>query len=188
MAPKTKFTSQEIISAALDIIRAEGTAALTARSLAAKLGSSPKPIFGLFSGMDEVLRGAIAAADKLYQSCIAHDMAEGRYPPYKASGMAYIRFAREERELFKLLFMRDRSCEAHMDERENIRPILEIIKKNTGMDEEQALLFHQQQWIYVHGLASMIATGYLDWDEDFAEKALSEVYQALLQRYKEQSK
>ena len=33
------------------------------------------------------------------------------YPPYKAMGMGYIRFAAEERELFRLLFMRDRSGE-----------------------------------------------------------------------------
>ena len=38
-------------------------------------------------------------------------MSAGQYPPYKASGMAYIRFAREQRELFKLLFMRDRTNE-----------------------------------------------------------------------------
>ena len=34
-------------------------------------------------------------------------MSTGKYLPYKANGMVYIRFAREEKELFKLLFMYD---------------------------------------------------------------------------------
>ena len=41
----------------------------------------------------------------MYRQYIAEDMSSGEYPPYKASGMAYIRFADEERELFRLLFM-----------------------------------------------------------------------------------
>lgn len=34
-------------------------------------------------------------------------MESGEYPPYKASGMAYIDFARREKHLFRLLFMRN---------------------------------------------------------------------------------
>ena len=61
--------------------------------------------------MEEVGQEVLAASDLLYQNYLREDMAKGKYPPYKASGMAYIRFAKEERELFKLLFMRDRSRE-----------------------------------------------------------------------------
>ena len=64
-------------------------------------------------------------------------MAAGKYPVYKASGMAYIRFAKEERELFKLLFMRDRTGEK-IAEDEEIRPIIQIIMENTGWSEQKA--------------------------------------------------
>ena len=176
MPPKFKFTREEIRDAAFNITRQGGFPALTARSLAAKLGCSVKPIFGLFRNMEEVGQEVLSAANALYQSYIEKDMAEGKYPPYKASGMAYIRFAREEKELFKLLFMRDRSGEKIADEMEEIRPLLEIIQKNTGFSEEKAYLFHLEMWLYVHGIATMIATSYLDWDMEFVSRALTDGY------------
>ena len=52
MPPKAKFTREEVIEAALSILRAKGRSALTARALGERLNSSARPIFTLFSGMD----------------------------------------------------------------------------------------------------------------------------------------
>ncbi len=183
MPPKFKFKKEEIIESAANLVRESGVQALTARNLALRLGTSAKPIFGQFQGMDELKEDVLKYASTLYEAYLAKDMAEGKYPPYKASGMAYIRFAREEKELFKLLFMRDRSGEKYGEDRESIRPILEIIKKNLSLDEESAYLFHLELWIYVHGIAAMIATSYLNWDEEFTSRALSDVYLGLKHRY-----
>ena len=92
MPPKVKFTREEIIRAALDIVRETGPEGLTARSLAARLGCSVKPIFGLFRSMEEVQQEVLAAGYRLYGQTIAQAMEAGKYPPYKASGMAYIAF------------------------------------------------------------------------------------------------
>lgn len=185
MPPKFKFTREEIIAAALNITRKKGMEGLTARSLAAQLGSSAKPIFGLFQNMEEVQQEVLIAANKQYHYFLQVDMAEGKYPPYKASGIAYIRFAKEERELFKLLFMRDRSRESKEENRDEIRPLLEIIMKNLGIDEEEAYLFHLEMWMYVHGIATMVATSYLEWDTDFIDRALTDAYIGLKYRYTE---
>ena len=56
MPPKMKFTHEEVIAAALEIVREGGMPALTARSLAAALGSSAKPVFGLFENMQQVIK------------------------------------------------------------------------------------------------------------------------------------
>lgn len=178
-----KFTREEIISAALDITRKSGFSALTARALGDRLGSSAKPVFGLFENMGEVQTEVIKAAHRLYLSYIETDMAMGKYPPYKASGMAYIRFSREEKELFKLLFMRDRSKETVTENEEEIKPLIEIIMKNFSIGKEQAYIFHMEMWVYVHGIAAMIATSYLNWDEDFVSRALSDVYNGLKYRF-----
>ena len=188
MPPKFKFTRDEMINAALKITRRNGLSGLTARALAAELDCSVKPVFGLFKNMEEVQQEVISSANKLYQSYLQEDMAKGKYPPYKASGMAYIRFAKEERELFKLLFMRDRRQEKIEENREEIRPLLELIKQNLGLDEEDAYLFHLEQWVYVHGIATMIATAYLDWDDEFVSRVLTDAYMGLKHRYSELSK
>ena len=109
MPPKVRFTREEIIRAALDITRESGPEALTARSLAARLDCSAKPIFGLFRSMDEVQQEVLKAGYQFYGEAIARAMESGEYPPYKASGMAYIDFARREKHLFRLLFMRNLS-------------------------------------------------------------------------------
>ncbi|MCM1057147.1 MAG: WHG domain-containing protein [Firmicutes bacterium] len=183
MPPKFKFTKEEITNAALDLTRRSGLSGLTARALAAELGCSVKPIFGAFENMEEVQRTVYLSAQGLYQSYLQKDMAEGKYPPYKASGMAYIRFAKEERELFRLLFMRDRSQEKPEENREEIRPLLELIQQNLGISEDEAYLFHIEMWLYVHGIATMLATSYLDWQEEFISRVLTDAYMGLKHRY-----
>ena len=188
MPPKFKFTKEEITNAALALTRENGISCLTARALAAELGCSVKPIFGLFKNMEEVQHEVLTAAHNLYQDYLREAMADNQYPPYKASGMAYIRFAKEERELFRLLFMRDRSQEIIEENKGEIRPLLEMIKKNLGLNEETAYLFHLEMWIYVHGMATMIATSYLNWDDEFISKGLTDAYIGLKYRFLEREK
>lgn len=182
MPPKCRFTREEIIQAALDLTAEKGVGALTARGLAQRLGSSAKPIFGLFANMEEVQQEVVKAANLRYQEYLRQDMSAGRYPPYKASGMAYIRFAREQKKLFKLLFMRDRTHEekAAGDE---LEALLGLIQKNMGLSRDDAYRFHLEMWIYVHGIATMIATAYLEWDMDFISAALTDAYQGLRLRF-----
>lgn len=188
MPPKFKFTKEEIINAALDLTRENGISSVTARRLGEKLGSSAKPIFSLFKNMEEVQGEVLKKADNLYHSYLREDMDKGKFPPYKASGMAYIRFAMEEKELFKLLFMRDRSHEKISEQNEEIKPLIELIMKNTGISEEKAYLFHLEMWIYVHGIATMMATSYLEWDINFISKVLTDGYVGLKYRYSREGK
>lgn len=182
MPPKAKFSREEIIDAAVALVKAEGAGALTARALGARLGASSSPVFSMFQNMEQVQQEVLSAANRLYQSYLKADMESGIYPPYKASGMGYIRFAKEEPQLFKLLFMRDRSREAPQQD-EDIQPLIALIQKNTGLSREDASLFHLEMWVYVHGIASMIATAYLDWDMDLVSRVLTDGYLGLKCRY-----
>ncbi len=183
MPPKYKFTREQIIAAALTLTKEHGISGLTARGVAAKLGSSAKPIFGLFHNMEELQSEVINSANMLYQSYIQRGIADKKYPPYKASGMAYIQFAKEEKELFKILFMRDRTKENIEENRDQIRPLLKMIMKNLAISEDQAFLFHLEMWIFVHGIATMIATSYLNWDIEFISRTLTDAYEGLKHRY-----
>lgn len=182
MPRKNMFTREQIVSSALELVREQGMEALTARGLGEKLGASSKPIFSWFRSMEQVQAAVMEAADQVYQTYLKSGMQEGKYPPFKAAGMAYIRFAKEEKELFRLLFMRDRTGETLQEDR-NIDGIMELIRQNTGMDEEHARLFHIEMWIYVHGIATMCATSYLDWDKDMISRMLTDAYEGMRLRY-----
>ena len=179
------FTKDNIIDASLEIMRREGPDGITARAVAEKLHTSTKPIFSLFSSMDEVKSETLERAYSIYLKAIEDAMKKGKYPPYKASGMAYIAFAGKEKELFKVLFMRDRTGETTETKDEDIAPLINLIMKNVGLTEEEARFFHLEMWITVHGIASMIATSYLTLDEETVSIILSDSYLGLRLRYEE---
>ena len=183
MPPKCKFTKEEVVQAALDMTREGGINSVTARALGERLGSSSRPIFSLFQSMQEVQQEVIHAANALYQDYLKRNMTAGEYPVYKASGVAYIRFAKEEKELFKLLFMRDRSTEQIKDDPNELKLLIEIIMKNTGLSEQDAYMFHLEMWVYVHGIATMITTSYLEWHWDTISQMLTDGYEGLKERY-----
>lgn len=179
MPPKLKTTREDILSAALDALRLGGPDALNARALAGRLGCSTQPIFSHFPTMEQLRSEVTARAYRLYDERVHAEMAAGRYPPYKASGMAYIRFAREEPNLFRLLFMRDRTGEPQAQRIEGVDDILALIQKSQGFTYEQAHAFHLQMWLYTHGIAAMSATGYLELDEDAVGALLTQIYEGL---------
>lgn len=188
LPPKFKFKKEEIIQAALRVTRKQGKAGLTARALAEELGCSVKPIFGQFKNMEEVQQEVWKAVNQLYQDYLHEDMISKKYPPYKASGMAYIRFAKEETEFFKLLFMCDRSDNEIKTQDEQLQPIIELVQENLGLSKERAYRFHMDMWIFVHGIATMIVATYLDWDINFISRTLTDVYVALKHYYCEEEK
>ena len=107
MPPKVKTTKEHIISAAVEIVRENGAEALNARTVAARLGCSTQPVFSNFATMEDLRLAVAIKANALYETYMQQEIESGKYPVYKASGMAYIRFAKEEKELFKLLYMCD---------------------------------------------------------------------------------
>ena len=186
MPRKFMFTKEEIIASAFEIVREGGFSALTARSLAEKLGCSAKPIFGLFKSMDELSSEVKKMAEAYYEVSWknAFDTASG--PPYKASGMAYIRFAAEEKELFKLLYMRDRSAEQPPKEAGLSGQLESLVHNSTGFSGARAGLFHLEMWAYVHGVAAMLATGFLELDWPLISQMLTDAYMGLKKRFEEE--
>ena len=137
----------------------------------------------LFATMEELRFAVAEKATLLYDARTAAEVAKATYPPYKASGMAYIRFAKEGRELFKLLFMCDRTGESIPEGAGSFERMTALVHGNTGLQEEAATLFHLEMWAYVHGIATMYATKFLDLDEELVSRMLTDAYQGLRKQY-----
>lgn len=183
MPPKIKVTKDDIINAAVEIVRNSGAQAINARTIASALNCSTQPVFSNFATMDELRLAVVEKADILCQAYMQREVECGEFPAYKANGMAYIRFAKEEKELFKLLYMRDRSRELIPEATEQTDKMESIIHHNTGLGGVDAKLFHLEMWAYVHGIATMFATGFLDLDWELVSKMLTDSYQGLLKQY-----
>lgn len=183
MAPRVRVNKEEIINASIELVRCGGESALNARDIAARLGCSTQPLFSNFDSMEELKQEIISAAADIYKKYIDEEMATGKYPPYKSSGLAYIRFAKEERELFKLLYMRDRNNDYTSDATPELTGMMiGMIQANTRLDNTTASLLHLETWAFVHGIATMIATGYFEPDRELIERMLSDAYLGLKSR------
>lgn len=157
MPPACRFTREQIVAAALAITRERGFDAVTARAIADTLHSSSKVIFSAFSGMDDLLAATIDAADAQYRAYSADFVRDSADPPYKAVGTAYIRFARNEPNLFHLLYMRDRRREDHSGDAENIAVLVDFLMAKLSLTREDATLLHIEMWAYVHGSGDVSA-------------------------------
>lgn len=183
MPPKVKIAKEDIIKSAVELVRKNGVQAINARTIAADLHCSTQPVFSNFATMDELRSAVIEAADELCSEYIKREVESAVYPPYKASAIAYIRFAKEEKELFRLLYMRDRSDENTPLETNAGIEMTAIVQNTTGVDLDKAKLFHLEMWSYVHGIATMIATGYYNPDWELISKMLTDAYQGLKKQY-----
>lgn len=175
------FTKEEIVAAAVQLTRERGIDAVSARSLGEKLGASSRPIFSYFKSMDEVKEAIAESATEIYNGYIETEIKSGRYSSYKANCMAYIRFAKEEKELFKMLFLTDTSSEDFSDdsdesEIEEVKPLVKILQKQLNFSRENAELFFSETWVTVHGIAAMLATNDLDWTDSYILNVLNDVF------------
>lgn len=183
MPPYRKISKKDIVDAALRMMQKQGANALNARSLATFMGCSTQPIFSNFATMEELKKELVLAGYELYQAYIKQELILQNYPEYKAGGMAYIRFAREEKELFKFLFMRDRSEETDDYMEEDFTDWVYFIHKQLEITYEEATIFHMEMWVYVHGIATMLATSYLDLEYEEISDMLSDAFLGLKTHY-----
>ncbi|MBQ2930907.1 MAG: TetR family transcriptional regulator [Clostridia bacterium] len=159
MPPSVRFSREAVLNAAYQLIRREGPAALNARSVAKELGGSTQPIFRLFTNMDDLKASVIEQALQDWKNKLRMRMQDSAFP-YLSIGMSYLIFARDEPELFKLLFMRDRvsdgSCRDY-----NVDFGIPLIEHAVGVDVSTARHLYERNWLYCHGLAVAIATKYI---------------------------
>ena len=169
MPPKPKFTKEAVAAIALAIIKEDGLAALTARELGKRLGTSASPIFTVFQSMDEVKLAARKLALDEFKEYIS-DYREYS-PAFKRIGMMMVSYGLHEPELFKLLFMQEHG-EKH-DFRSTLNDFggvaevcIALIQRDYAMNPEEATLVMEQMWTQAFGLGAMCAMGVCDFTEE----------------------
>ena len=187
MPPKVRISKDEIIKTAIDLVRTNGDDAINARAIAHALGCSTQPIFSNFDSMEQLQEEIILGSYQIYLNFISNELATNQYPQYKAFGMAYIRFAKEENQLFKLLFMRDRSDEDRSPS-PDFNKSVELIMEVNDVSFEVASLIHLEMWSCVHGIATLIVTSFLPLEWDLISDMISDVYNGVVLRHKSKEK
>jgi AcrR family transcriptional regulator len=171
MPKKPIFTREQIIDKAFSMLENGTLESITARSLAKDLNCSPAPIYGLFISMDELKKELINRAKNLFLTYVSEEKEE---LPFLNIGLGICKFAREEKALFKSIFLRNSSYSTLISEFHKI--IYEEMRKDERFEklsEDVKETLTIDCWTYAHGLATLISTGYFKTPSDgFIRKRL----------------
>ena len=186
MAPKFKFTKEEVLTVTIDFIRENGIEALTARELAKKLESSTKVIFSLFSNMKNLEDEAKFVAENIFSEKV--NLALKDDSPFKRLGVEYILFSKNEPKLFQWLFMKKGievgSFKDFLPMRDyEYKSVIESIDEEDKISIENAKKLYEHLFIYSHGIATLTVTGIYNFTPSEITEYMAEVAKSLIVQY-----
>lgn len=183
MSEKNKLTKSDIVDGAFAVLKESGFSAVNARSVAKKLGCSTQPIYRFFKNMSELKDEMTARAikehsERVTKSLSSNDGSHSRYGDY---GIGFVRFAEQEKELFKFLYIDEKSrlllTDVHYDE------IIDTIRSEYGYDAETARKMHMDMTFYSYGLALLFYVGKLKMSDNELIAAFRREFKALASLY-----
>lgn len=181
MSPIKKTSKVDIIKAAFEILQEKGIEKVSARDIAKKLSISVQPIFYQFNSMDDLKRELLQYALNYYQKFLFEPRED--MPKYKAIGINYIRFAKENPNIFKFIFMGEYHIKidnfAYFDKSYEDAEI--ILKDQKNISEDQVKNFHLKMWIFTHGIACLVANNTCEFNEEQIKELLTDEFQTLVE-------
>ncbi len=174
MPPKIKYARTEVIKAAVNVVEETGLNSLTARSVAARLGSSTAPVYHHFATMDELAREVIKETQRALLEYAARPYTDR---VFLNMGTGVAMFACEHSKLYRALMLEgDRYSDVV---REFVGALESDMVKDSRFvslpDVERRLLL-RKMWTFTHGLASLISAGLVaDCNQDYIVKTLLDV-------------
>lgn len=179
-----KVSKDAIINAAVEVLRDGGFSSINARSVAKKLGCSTQPIYFSFKNMYELKSALTQRAIEMHtkrvrDSLTAHNGNDSRYSSY---GMGFIKFAAEEKQLFRWLYLEGEQCGAYQSD--ILAPeIVATIVDEFGYSEDVARRFHQDMIYFSYGLAILANTDHLNLTDSEIREAFRREFRALISIY-----
>ena len=186
MPPKAKFRKEEIIHAALTVAGAKGIDAVTSREVARQLGISTRPIFTYYDSMEQLKADVYSLAKERYLEYVERGLAEPI--PFLGVGKQFIRFAKEEPELYKLLFLTNHggisggAMEAFRFAQNMAR---ESLMRIYHMDAETADKYFRDLWVVGFGFATLAVTDDCPYTDAEMNAVMMEISLSVCKAYKE---
>lgn len=163
MPPKPLTNKEAILRAAISIVREQGMEGINARSIASVLNCSTKPLFRVYENMEALKQDVITQLNIYYNTFMEARMSNDNR--LLMQGIAYIEFARQEKNIFNTLFMSKacagKSIKDILDADWNQLSILNA-KEITGLSLENARNLFRDVWLYSHGIATQIVSDDID--------------------------
>lgn len=184
MPAAKKISRDRILDAAVQVLRDGGFSAINARSVARKLGCSTQPIYLSFRNMDELKAALTERAIGMHTQRVrdllrAHEGNDSRYSSY---GMGFVKFAAEEKQLFRWLYLEGEQLGPYQND-VLLPEVIDVIVEEFGYSQEVARRFHQDMIYFSYGLAILANTDHLRLTETELREAFRREFRALIAIY-----
>ena len=175
------ISKEDILNAGFDITRKYGISKVSNRELAKYLNCSIRPIYYQFKNSDELFNELYKKIHNYFYSYILNNLND-KITKYKQVGLNYIKFAREEKNFYQVLFLNN-NCDLNTfnDDMDKSFDILKgFIKTSTKLSEEDINDFHFKMWTFCHGLATLLANNKVNLTDKQINILISQEFQALM--------
>lgn len=162
MPPKQKFSAEDVIEAAFQIVRRDGWKGLSARAIAKELDASTRPVYDYFQSMKHIEREVVKKALAAFVEFIGRERTGDRWLD---QALGYVIFAGREKHLFRCI-----NDEAHIEyqkefARRHWKALGEQLAQDVrfqGLPEETMHRIRVTRWFLVHGISFLAANGWMD--------------------------
>lgn len=160
MPRKAIFNQEDIIEAGFEFARRYGIQSLSARKLADELHASTAPVYSYIGSIEAVRHQILDRAEELLFEYIKIGYSEEAALNFQ---VGIIRFARDETNLFKALFIQQENPQRLIEECG--AKLAEELEKDTSVHDfagEALKDYAENRWIFTFGIALMVQTGSFD--------------------------
>ena len=168
--PKVKFTKKIIVEAAYELMKIEGFNNLSVRKIAKYLKSSTAPIYFNFNTVDDLKEEIIILSKEKLKKYLY-----GNYSERKLlnSAVGFVAFAREERELFRAIFLdgAERFKELYYETLNTLLTEEILMVSFPKLTFQEAKLSVRRLWYFLFGYATLICTSR---DDDYRNDQTNE--------------
>ena len=185
MPPKAKITKEMIVDAGFKLVRESGPDTITAQAVAKVLGCSTQPVMSHFKKVEDLRTAVTEKADQYHSTYLLNTTGNNTMMEI---GINYIRFAKEEPNLFRLLFQSGSFLGTSMLDILNdpkLQPILKIFSQDAGISLEDAGRAFKALFLTVHGYASMFVSNEIKYNEREIETDLTLIFEGTICSLKE---
>ena len=183
MEPRNKFTKEEMTAAAIRVVRKNGISALTAQALAKELNISTQPVFTCFGTIGNLKSEVRVAAEKIFDSYIGEGLKEKI--PFLGYGMKYFEFAKQEPQLYRMLFLESNENSALSGMKHAQDMLRPTLMKIYNINKNEADRYFRDMWIASHGLATLLVTGSCPYSDTELQKIMTGFSVSILKSIKE---
>ncbi len=178
MPRKQSVTKDMLLDAAFDLVREKGREELSARHLAEKAGCSTQPIFRIYSNMGELNNDLFLKCADYFSGYFELDSNYSDVP-FVNFGMTFISFAKNEPNIFRMLFLQENDLNKSTYDLVNggsKNYVINELKRIKGIGTSDYESVFMRVWLVIHGTACMMIRNEFDISEKDTVNLLEDMF------------